>query len=368
MQRFDVAACVCAVVMAATAHPANAQDALLRSCAEVAITSPQGQVPAGIQDQFRFMCGQVVQTLTTVQPTVGIAFSGGAHTLGTATTIGRRFGMLPRISGTARLNAALARAPDLLDGHLPRFDEEGRLGPMGTVGLPVLALQGDVAVGVYNGLRIAPGIGGLGAVDLLGSVSFIPSIQAIGLTEPIVNLGMGARVGLLRQGLLLPGISVSGMYRTMLSDVAFGEMGPDPATGDPAELSARLSTWSFRGGISKGIFIVDLAAGLGYDVYSSDVHFDWRLRCPPAQCGEEMVVETDGGVQGSLRTAAWTAFASGGLNFLVLRVVGELGYQRPTDFMDMARLRGAGLPGQAPAEDDLDGGRFFLGIGLRITL
>lgn len=347
--------------------PAAGQDSLLRSCATVQVVSPQGQVPGEVQDQFRFLCGQVVAAMTTVQPTVGIGFSGGAHTLGTHTTIGRRLG-IPRVSVTARLNAAFADAPDLLDGYRPTFDDDGRLRPMGTVTLPVASLQGDVVLGLYNGLSVGPVVSGIGAIDLLASGSFIPAADAIGLSDAIVNVGAGARIGLIRQGLLLPGVSVSGMYRTMLGDIAFGELGGDPAAGDPAEFSTSLSAWSFRGGVSKGILIFDLSAGLGWDVYTSDVHFDFRLRCPAARCGEEMVLGTAAGVGGRLRTTAWNAYGNVGLNLVILRLVAEVGYQEPNTVVDVGRLRDAGLPSQAPATEDLAGGRFFVGLGARLTL
>lgn len=364
MKRLATASCILFLWVS----PADAQEALLRTCADVQVTSPQGEVPAEVRDQFRFMCGQVVQGMTAVQPTVGIAFSGGAHTLGSATTIGRRLGLFPRVSGTVRVNAALADVPDLLDGYVPQFDEEGRLRPMGTVRLPALALQGDLVLGLFNGFSLAPGVGGFGAIDLLGSVSLVPAVEAIGLSESIVNFGGGARVGIIRQGLVLPGVSVSGMYRSMRSDIAFGELGTDPAAGDPAEFSAGLSTWSFRAGASKGFLLLDLAAGFGYDVYSSDVHFDWRLQCPQDRCGQELTLESDGGVQGRLRTAAWNAFGNVGLNLLLLKLVAEVGYQQPLDIVDAAALRAAGLPDQPPILDDITGGRFFLGLGARLTL
>jgi hypothetical protein len=354
-------------VLLAVAGPVRAQDALLESCAGVTIVSPQGQVPSEVQDQFRYLCGQVVTVITTLQPTVGVAFSGGAHTLGTATTIGRRLG-LPRVSVTARVNGALVDAPDLLDGYLPRFDENDRLTPMGTTRLPVIALQGDVVLGLLNGVSVGPVAGGMGAVDLLGSLSFIPAVDAVGLSESILNVGVGARLGILRQGLILPGVSVSAMYRTMLGDVTFGELGPDPNTGDPAEFAAGLSTWSFRGGVSKGILALDLAAGAGWDIYTSDVSFDWRLRCPPEVCDQERVVATDGGVSGRLRTSAWNVFGNVGVNLLLLRLVAEVGYQQPATVVDAAALQRAGLPAQAPAVEDLGGGRFFLGLGARLTL
>lgn len=348
------------------AGPAAGQTTLLRSCVDLQVSSPQGAVPADVQDQFRFLCGQVVQAMSAVQPTVGIGFSGGAHTLGTASTIGRRLG-IPRVSVTARANVALADAPDLLNGYTPTFDEDGRLRPMGTVSVPVPAFQGDVVLGIYNGLATGA-LPGFGAIDLLGSVSFVPTVSRIGMTDPIVNAGVGGRLGLLRQGLIVPGVSVSAMYRTMLSDITFGELGPSGTGGDPAEFTAGLSTWSFRGGVSKGLLLFDLAGGVGYDLYSSEVEFDWRLRCPPERCGQEIILETQDGVKGTLRTSAWNAHGNLGFNLLLLRIVAEVGYQQPLDIVEQADLQAVGLPDQPPVVEDLTGGRFFLGLGLRLTL
>lgn len=356
-----------AVALSLAASPAAAQqDELLAECGGVsAVATPviPGGVPAQITEQFQFLCGQVVNALTNVQPAFGIAFSGGAHTLGTSTTIGRRLGLFPRVSVTARFNAALADIPNLLDG----FDNTlsgGELGPMGTVMIPVGSLQGDVVVGLLNGASFGPAVGGVGAVDLLGSVSYVPIVEQVGLTEEIINVGAGARIGILKQGLLMPGISVSGMYRTMLGDVAFGSV----VDGDPAEFTTNLSTISLRAGISKGLLMFDVNAGAGYDIYSSDVAFDWQLVCPAAECGQDVTLSTADGVSGELKTAAWNVHANVGLSILLLNIVGEVGYQKATEIIDAAALSDAGLPNQAPTADALEGGRFFVSLGVRLTI
>lgn len=359
-----------AVVLMLTAGPLTAQEDLLDACATVQATaSPpiQGGVPQDINTQFRFLCGQVVNALATVQPGIGIGLSGGAHTLGTATTIGRRLGFFPRISATARLNAAFVDTPDLLDGFIARLDDQGTLDAMGTSGVPFLALQGDVVLGLFNGFSMGPAAGGLGAVDLLGSLSYLPTVNEVGLGDGIANIGLGARVGILKQGLITPGVSVSAMYRTMLGDASFGSLeGPDP---DPAEFSADLSTVSLRAGISKGILAFDLAAGAGYDIYSSDVAFDWELVCPAGQCDpdQEVILGTANGVQGELTTAAWNLYGNVGLSLLVLNLVAEVGYQKATDVVGLGALRDAGLPAREPTVEGLDGGLFFGSIGARLT-
>ena len=364
-----------AAALALVASPAAAQQDLLSACAPGELTieaSPPvpGGVPTDVQNQFSFLCGQVVNTLANVQPSIGIAFSGGAHTLGTASTIGRRLGFLPRVSVTARLNAALVDVPDVFSGYAPSVTDGGTVAGMPTTGIPLTALQGDVVVGVFNGFSLGPAAGGFGAVDLLGSVSFIPAIQqvedAIGLKEDIVNIGIGARIGILKQGLILPGVSVSAMYRSM-SEVTFGDL-QNPA---PVAFASDLSVLSLRAGVSKGIATFDFAAGAGYDIYSSDTSFNWSLTydCPASRCGTDTTVDLmpSEPVSGKLKSAAWNLHANAGLSLVVLNIVGEVGYQKAVDILDAEAFADAGLPSQEPTTDALEGGRFFAGIGVRVT-
>lgn len=354
--------------LALVAAPAVGQESLLESCSSVEATAtptPAGGVPAAVTTQFRFLCGQVVNALATAQPSIGIGFSGGAHTLGTASTIGRRLGAFPRISITARVNGAFADAPDLLDGFVAELDNQGVLSPMETVGAPFGSFQGDIVLGLFNGFSAGPALGGFGAIDLLGSVSYLPGVDEMGLSDDVVNAGVGARIGILKQGLVMPGASVSVMYRSMLGDASFGDLD----AGDPAEFSSDLSAISLRAGISKGFLALDLAAGAGYDIYSSDVAFDWELVCPAGQCDpdQDVVLGTTDGVQGDLNTAAWNVYGNVGISLLLLNIVGEVGYQKTTDIVDLGALEAAGLPAREPTVEGLDGGRFFAGIGVRLT-
>ncbi|MFW5951373.1 MAG: hypothetical protein ACOCVZ_04585, partial [Gemmatimonadota bacterium] len=187
----------------------------------------------------------------------------------------------------------------------------------------------------------------------------------VGLEEEIINAGIGARVGIIKQGLIMPGVSISGLYRTMLGDVEFGSI----VDGDPAHFKTNLSSLSLRAGVSKGILMFDFAAGAGYDRYSSDGRLDWQLECPASQCGgESYTLTTNAPVEGDLSTAAWNVYGNVGMSLLLLNIVGEVGYQQATDIVDLQALQDAGLPGQEPTVEDLDGGRFFASIGLRITL
>lgn len=353
-----------ALGLLATPGSVAAQEDLLSSCGTLTVQYspvPPAFGQAEVQEQLRYLCGQVVSALTNLQPTIGIGFTGGNHVLGTATTIGRRLGVFPRISVTARANAALVDVPNLLDGFDATLGSDGQVPPMETSSFPFGSLQGDVALGLFNGLSLGP-VGGLGAIDVLGSVSVIPALEQTGLDEPIINWGAGARLGILKQGLVLPGISVSGMYRNM-GEVAFG----DVDGGDPAEFSTDLSTLSLRAAISKGILAFDFAAGGGYDIYSSDVAFDFEVTCPASECGTPTTARPTEPVAGELKTAAWNVFANGGLSLLVLNVIAEVGYQKATEVITAEDLQEANLPNRPPTTEDLSGGRLFGGIGVRFT-
>ncbi|MFO7895172.1 MAG: hypothetical protein R6U63_15775 [Longimicrobiales bacterium] len=367
------------VALFLVATPAKAQD-LIDACAPGQLTIvadpplPGGTaVPQDIQNQFSFVCGQVANALSNVQPSIGVAFSGGSHTLGTATTIGRRLGLFPRISVTARVNAALAEVPDVFGGGFaPTVTDGGTVSAMPTSGIPVASLQADAVVGLFNGFSFGPMIGGVGAVDLLGSVSFIPAVQqvqdVIGLEDNIINMGIGARVGILKQGLVMPGVSVSGMYRRM-GEVTFGDL----ETPDPAAFATDLSVMSLRAGVSKGLLMFDVLAGAGYDIYTSDTRFNWNLEydctaptCDPAQT---IALQPQEAVAGELKTAAWNVHANVGMSILLLNIVGEVGYQKATDLIDADALSGANIPSdQDLTETALEGGRFFASLGVRLTL
>lgn len=348
------------------AVPARAQDALLRSCAQQLSGAQYTQVPQSYKDQFRTLCAQAVHSISNVQPSVGIAFSGGNPVLGTGSTLGKRLRILPRVSVTGRANVAFTELPDLFNYSAVMTGNDQALEAMETLGVPIGSLQGDVALGVFNGISLAPMIGGVGAIDLLGSVAYLPVIDEVGLTEAIMNIGVGARVGLLKQGLLVPGVSVSGMYRRM-GEVGFGDLNAD----DPAEFDTNLETLSLRAVASKGILMVDIALGAGYDTYASDLGLGWRLRCETNECtqSDPNGIEIDGRIDGELSTAAWNVFGDVALNLLMLNVIGEVGYQKATAVIGMEDLENAGF--QDPREltaEELKGGRFFGSVGLRISL
>jgi hypothetical protein len=350
-----------AALLCLTAAPARAQGDLLRSCAQELQQARYAGLPAEARNGFQQMCVQAVNSLSALQPGVGITLSGGNPILGTGSTLGTRLGLLPRVSLSARANLALTEMPRLFDKYSASFGEGEALPPMARAGIPLGAVQADLAIGVFNGLAL-----GFGAVDLLGSLSLVPKVNDVGLTESIMNMGGGARIGILKQGILMPGLSVSGTYRKM------GKFGLGDLSTHPGAFETDLRNLSLRVVASKGLLILDLAVGAGYDRYSSDVGLGWKITCGSAACrsandNKDLTLSSE--IEGKLETATWNVFANAGLNFIFLHIVGEVGYQKVPDGIGPKELGEAGLPvGQPLMSEALKGGNLFGSIGLRLAI
>src|SRR4029079_942034 len=89
----------------------------------------------------------------------------------------------------------------------------------------------DASVGLFKGIPL--GLTNVGGVDLLLSASYIPSYgdenDDVSVKVPNVSLklGWGARVGLLQESLLMPGVSVSFLHRDLPTLNVVGQSGSD---------------------------------------------------------------------------------------------------------------------------------------------
>ncbi|HKJ92814.1 MAG TPA: hypothetical protein VJ957_06580, partial [Longimicrobiales bacterium] len=212
--------------------PAAAQETALTSrCAAISVDADQ-----------RF-CNLVAQSVVVLQPRLGIAAAGGNPVAGTASTVGMRMGATPRLSLTLRTGGILVEGPGILDRTTG-----------GTVRFLAAGLGVDAAMGLLEGLSLAPTVGGVLSVDALAGATLMP---LAGNFQQAVNLSwaLGGRVGLLRESFTLPGVSVSLMYRHF-GHVTFGDPG---LVGSDGFFQSNLSMLSLRGAASKRIFLFDVS-------------------------------------------------------------------------------------------------------------
>lgn len=327
-----------------------------------------------LPESVRADCFTVAQAVESAQPQLGILLAGGNPTLGTASAGGIRLGILPRVSATAKANLVFIRLPDILaegaGGATQRLND--------ATGIPAPALSGTVSVGVYPGFSIAPTVGGIGAVDLLGSATWLPletfGVEGFGDDAPGFSYGVGARLGVLRESFTTPGLSVSLMYHR-LDELRYGSVceepglggvteerdgytaqaGPCAGGGDPGEFRVDLSTWSARAAASKRLLGLGLTAGVGYDRYGSDVGFGLRTPCPE-DAGSNCYFRAAGM---ELDSDRWSGFVNGSFSLLMATLAAEVGWLQGADPID-------GFP--SASDFDPSTGTFFGSLGFRLAL
>jgi len=313
----------------------------------------QASVPVAASEQ----CAVVAQAVDAAQPQLGILMAGGNPTLGTASTGGVRLGLIPRVSLTGRINVVGARLPDI------RQDAEGEAEKFS---VPVPAVGANLSVGLTQGFSVAPMIGGFGAIDLLGSVSVLPlSLVGDDFGDNAFSWGAGARVGLIRESFVTPGVSVSLMYRS-LGDVSFGEVceGTEVPAGDNrtvcstdgdfGEIEFGLDNWSARAAISKRLLGLGLTAGVGYDRFETGADFAFRAPGPPA--GTEQVYRFN---DVAVDNDRWSAFLDASFTILFGSLVAEAGWMQGSEAIQ-------GFP--STSDFDPGKGTFFGSLGARLSL
>lgn len=324
----------------------------------------------GLSSSAREFCGTVAQAVESAQPQLGILVAGGNPTLGVASTGGLRLGSLPRVSAIAKVNLVLVRLPEILaeqaGGTAQRLNE--------STGLPAPAVSGTVSVGLFPGVRLAPTLGGIGSVDLLGSATWLPftafDLEGFGDGSAQVAYGGGVKVGLLRESFLTPGVAVSVLYRS-LGTVSYGDVCPgterDPAgaqlligrcigEGDRGEFSFDLADWSTRAAIGKRLLGVGLTAGIGYDRLSSDIGFGFR-DTGNSLGGAGTAFARVRGLQ--LDNDRWSAFANASITGLFATLALEAGWLQGSEPIPQ-------FPRSASEFDPADGS-LFGSLGLRLA-
>lgn len=230
-----------AAVLAASAAPVRAQ-----SCT------------AGVTQDA---CQKATDLWAYMMPQLGTSLVGGSHTLGMGTTLGG-FG---HFAIALRANAVRGDLPDL--GSLTVSAAGRQNSNIDTqeqfVGLPGV----DFAIGVFKGFPL--GVTRVGGVDVIGSVTYIPEIEGDGTsitpTDGSTKFGFGARVGLLEQSLVVPGVSFSYLVR----DLPTVDLAADASNAQFSINDFSVKTTSWRLAAQKNFLLFQLGAGFGQDTYEA---------------------------------------------------------------------------------------------------
>lgn len=277
-------------------------------------------------------CAASAAAYEAVAAGMGLVASGGSEIPGTSSTLGRRRGLGPRLAVSARLNGA--RIP------LPAVDPSSASRLPGLHSL-VSSASLEAAVGLIDGMRVAPRYGGILALDAIGSVGVVRLPRADGFRGNALSAGIGARLGILRESFDVPGVSLSATRRF------FGEarLGAD---GAPAALRLEAAATSVRAVIGKDLAEAGVVVGAGWDRYSGDATLEGGA--------------TQGDRSGGVALAGppvdrLLVFGALSRTWQVMQVTGEFGWAAGFD----------GPPGSGTTPFDPGAGSIFASLGLRIT-
>lgn len=309
---------------------------LLGAAGPLAAQNSQCQPYAGQARAFN-ICNAVVDGTQAFHPVLGLLTSGGSPVLGTMSGLGG-FG---HFYVSARVNATHVVLPDLnYDGSTTTVGAGDKL----FFPSPVL----EAAMGVYGGLR-----GGLLSLDLLGSAQLLPTTQIANFSVApgarhigsiALGLGFGARVGILRETALTPGVAVSVMHRN-IPQLRYGDLG----TGGNLSFATDLNATNVRLTAGKRFSVLNLGGGLGWDHYTGDATAQFR---DPTTGIPEAAIDV------ALSHSRTMGFADVGLDFQHFKLTTEAGYQLGRD------------PHLVTTFTDFDpaSGRFFAAAGITLGL
>jgi len=246
-------------------------------------------------------CELAVDAYHTAQRVGGIAISGGDPEPGAIGVLGG----LGRAFASVRVTGVSAAIPN------PDGSQRAISGLV-----PASVVTGGF--GIFRGLR-----GGLLAVDLLGSATLLPgTIDKLAVDKSAtrigglpLGIGYGARIGITSGKFPIPAVSVSVMRRT-LPRLYFGDL----ASGDHYAFDSDLKATNVRITAGMRLLALDVAAGIGFDHYSSTAHLRWGTY---GISTAEMTLPAT--------SSPRALFADAGLTLPAGKLVGEIGYQTGSD-------------------------------------
>jgi len=271
----------------------------------------------GVPDQTRASqdaCQKAIDLFQYLAPQLATTVAGGNATLGQAGSLGG----LGHFSAGFRVNALQGTLPQVqnvtpvVTGEVKsNYDTKTQLFPMPTA---------ELAIGIFKGLPLA--ITNVGGIDLLVSAAYLPEFNSSGVSVKVPNgslkLGYGARVGILQESLLVPGVSVSYVRRDLPTVDIAANSGNDSLYVN----NFSLKTTAWRVVASKGLLLFGIAAGIGQDKYESSTDVSAHLAAravPPTSAFTSTPVSLS---QNITRT---NVFADLSLNLLLFKLTGEIG-------------------------------------------
>ncbi len=327
------------VASTVTVAQAPSQAELAPDCKYTATTVPnQSQITSDA-------CQKISDFAAFFAPILGTSLVGGNATLGQGGTLG----------GLGHFSIGL-RANVMTSGTLPNLRNTPIVATGAqrstidvsnqVVGLPAV----DAAIGLFRGFPL--GVTNVGGIDLLLSATYIPELTAteasITVPDGSLKVGYGARIGLLQESLLVPGVGVSFLKRDLPSTTIATASGDDQL--EIRQLKTETTAW--RVTASKSLLLFGLAAGVGQDSYKTStqlfVNVNQTIGATPLSGSKTIDFKQD------LKRTNY--FLDASINLLILKLTAEVGKVSGGDITTVNIFKGK----------EADASRMYFSAGARI--
>lgn len=304
-----------------------------------ASASAQQACGAGSDPQAADACATGADFLRYMAPQLGTSLVGGSHTLGIGTNLGGLF----HFAIAVRANAVMGSLPDIDNLGVGTPSQRNYAVKDQYLGLPTV----DFALGLTKGFNL--GVTRIGGIDLIGGATYVPEVTEddFSVTAPdgSLSIGYGARVGLLQQSALIPGVAFSWMKRDMptLDMVTTTDGGDQLAINNLA-----IKSTSWRLSAQKNFFLFQFGAGFGKDNYDFDADV--------AATVDDGGTPRTGSFNAAQAMTRTTMYGSLGLNLFLIKVVGEVG-----------QVSGGSAPTYHTYDTPADAKRMYGTVGVRIS-
>jgi hypothetical protein len=302
----------------------------------------------GDSNEGQDACQKALDLLNYMTPQLGTLIAGGNATIGQGGTLGG----LGHFALSLRANAMRASLPDIEGAGVNYGDAErtNYVTEAQWAALPVV----DAAFGLFKGIPL-PLTNVLG-VDVLVNVSYLPELEhdPLSLTTPdgSFKFGYGARIGVLQESLVLPGVSVTYMKRDLPRTTLIASWeGGALANADTARLeNFDIGTTSWRIVASKSLLAFSLALGVGQDRYEAEANAFYSVNEPLARF-------EGGPVRYAFDVTRTNVFLDVITNLGLMKLVATVG-----------GVSGGDIPTYNTFDKEADASRIYGSLGVRIGL
>lgn len=271
-------------------------------------------------------CQKAIDLFKYMSPQLGAILAGGNPAQGLTGTLGGPGHFSFGIRGNG-LNGSLPEVdrivPNTRGARLDTYTIDTQL-----IGF----VTADVGIGIFRGLAS----NGFGSVDALVSASYVPeysnSSVEIAVPSGSIKFGFGAKLGILRESALRPGVSVSYLVRDLPDvDITYSS-GDDRLFLD--DVSVKTKSW--RAVAGKSFMFLGIGGGFGQDSYDNSAAITVTVAPREATQGG-----TGGPIQLGQDLTRTNIFGTVWLNARLMKIVAELGRVSGGDIVTYNQFEGS---------------------------